>query len=241
MYEEKQHSIADIGYRSSANGQPVAGKSSSSTADESLKALPFSAPLTQPAQSAPAKQKLDRSQFVSKSQPATAPSGAKQTKFPVRKPGSKLFFRASSGEDNRLFADIVEGNMGKVYVVGVNVTRDARLGRFISQALLVPCVNEKGQAFVWYVKTASREWYRSALEMIDEAETRWIRIEPDSFAQAYKLEDASVYPELAKAEPNWPLSPSEILDDVLSSTAISDDNDPVLVEFIGKYRMKKAS
>jgi len=187
------------------------------------------------------KAKVDRSQFVSKTAPATAPSGAKQTKFPLRKPGSRLFFRASGDETARMVADIIEGNMGKAYVVGNQVTRDARLDRLMTQALLVPCINERGQAFVWFIKTSSREWYQSALEMVAEAEDRWIRIEADSYAQAYKVEDASAYPELAKAKPNWPLPPSEILDEVLTTSAIMDDNDPVLSEIVGKRRPRGAA
>ena len=116
-------------------------------------------PSTQPAQSTPTKKKFDRSAFVSQTQPVTAPSEAKQTKFPLRKPGSKLFFRVSPDPVSRMFADVIEGNMGKIHVVGTSVTRDARLNRLVSQAQLVTCINEKGQAFVWPIKTGGRDWY----------------------------------------------------------------------------------
>lgn len=66
-------------------------------------------PSTQPAQSTPPKKKFDRSAFVSQTQPVTAPSETKQTKFPLRKPGSKLFFRVSPDLDSRMFADVIEG------------------------------------------------------------------------------------------------------------------------------------
>jgi hypothetical protein len=138
-------------------------------------------------------------------------------------------------------ADIIEGNMGKAYVVGVNVTRDAALERMITQALLVPCISERGQAFVWFIKTSSREWCASAVEMAEEAKDRWIRIEADCFAQAYRLEDASAYPELAKSKPDWRLSPSDILDEVLTSSAITTDDDPVLLDILGKRRSRQAA
>lgn len=198
-------------------------------------------PSTQPATAAVAKAKVDRSKFVSKTQPASAPSGSQQTKFPLRKPGSKLFFRAADDASDCMTADILEGNMGKTYVVGVDVTRDAGLERMITQALLVPCVNERGQAFVWFIKTSSREWHESACEMVQEARTRWIRIEPDSFAQAYRIEDAREYPEHASSKPNWPAPPSEILDEVLTSSAITRDDDPVLLDILGKRRSRRTS
>jgi len=193
-------------------------------------------PSTQPAQPTPPKKKVDRSAFVSQTQPVTAPSEAKQTKFPLRKPGSKLFFRVSPDPDSRMFADVIEGNMGKIHVVGTSVTRDARLNRLVSQAQLVTCINEKSQCFVWPIKTGGRDWYKSALDMAREAETQWIRIEGDSFAQGYRMEDASAYPTLAACVPEWPLPPSEILDETLANEAINEDNDPVFVEIIGKHR-----
>jgi hypothetical protein len=184
---------------------------------------------------------VDRSQYVSKTKPATAPTGSKQTKFPLRKPGSKLYFRATDDESACMVADIIEGNMGKAYVVGVNVTRDSSLDKMITQALLVPCINERGQAFVWFIKTSSREWYASAVEMVAEARDRWVRIDADCFAQAYRVEDASAYPELAKSKPDWPLPPSDILDEVLTSSAITRDDDPVLGDILGKRRPRRAA
>lgn len=227
---------ADPDPRDSADGQSAAGSSPGKTGSGPFGPVVNAGP--SPAQAAVPKTKVDRSQFVSQTTPATAPSGAKQTKFPLRKPGGKLFFRASGDKQARMTADIIEGNMGKTYVIGANVTRDARLDRLLSQVLLVPCTNERGQAFVWFIKTASREWYQSALEMVEEAKDRWIRIEADSYAQAYKVEYADTYPDLAKSTPRWPLPPSDILDDVLTSSAIMDDNDPVLAEIVGKRRSR---
>jgi hypothetical protein len=144
--------------------------------DDSVKVLTIIAPTTQAAQAALLKKTVDRSQFVSESQPATGPSEAKQTKFPIRKPGSKLFFRASQDPDARMHVDVMEGEMGKAYVIGANVTRDIRLDKLVLQHWFVPCINERGQVFVWHIKTSGRDWYRSALEMIREAEAQWIRI-----------------------------------------------------------------
>jgi len=207
---------------------------------DSVRAFPMSTPATQAAQAAIPKKTVDRSQFVSKSQPSTGPSEAKQTKFPIRKPGGKLFFRASPDPDARMQVDIIEGEMGKAFVIGAGVTRDARLDKLILQHWLVPCINERGQVFVWHVKTSGREWYKSALEMIAEAETQWIRTEADSFAQAYRFEDASAYPDLKKWEPTWPAPPSDVLDEVLDSSAINDDNDPILLDLIGRRRKRAA-
>ncbi len=197
-------------------------------------------PTTKAAQAAIPKKTVDRSQFISKSQPATGPSEARQTKFPIRKPGSRLFFRASNDPDARMHVDVIEGEMGKAYVIGSNVTRDARLDKLILQHWLVPCINERGQAFVWHIKTSGRDWYKSALEMVREAETQWIRIEADSFAQSYRFEDARAYPELMRWVPDWPIPQSEILDEVLGSSAINDDNDPILLDLIGRRRKRAA-
>lgn len=207
---------------------------------DSVRVLTIKAPTTQAAQAALPKKTVDRSQFVSKSQPATGPSEAKQTKFPIRKPGGKLFFRASQDPDARMHVDVIEGEMGKAYVIGANVTRDNRLDKLILQHWLVPCINERGQVFVWHIKTSGRDWYKSALEMVREAEAQWIRIENDSFAQSYKFEDATAYPELKEWVPTWPIPQSEVLDEVLGSSAINDDNDPILLDLIGRRRKRAA-
>ena len=206
----------------------------------SVRATSNSKPTTQAAQAAVPKKTVDRSQFISKSQPANGPSEARQTKFPIRKPGGKLFFRASGDPDARMQVDVIEGDMGKAYVIGAGVTRDVRLDKLILQHWLIPCINERGQVFVWHVKTSGRDWYKSALEMIREAEAQWIRIESDSFAQAYRFEDASAYPDLKSWVPDWPVPPSEVLDEVLGSSAINDDNDPVLLDLIGRRRKRAA-
>jgi hypothetical protein len=228
------------GHLSHENDRADVEPQAHNASDDSVRAFPITAPTTQAAQAALPKKTVDRSQFVSKSQPATGPSEAKQTKFPIRKPGSKLFFRASQDSDARMYVDVIEGEMGKAYVVGANVTRDARLDKLVLQHLLVPCINERGQVFVWHIKTSGRDWYKSALEMINEAETQWIRTEADSFAQAFRFEDASAYPDLERWVPEWPVPPSEVLDVVLGSSAINDDNDPVLLDLIGRRRKKAA-
>lgn len=208
--------------------------------DDSGSAQPHLVPVVRAAQGAIPKKTVDRSQFVSKSLPASGPSEAKQTKFPIRKPDSKLFFRASSAPDARMHVDVIEGDMGKAHIIGAGVTRDERLDKLILQHWLVPCINERGQVFVWHIKTSGRDWYKSALEMVREAETQWIRTEPDSFAQAYRFEDASAYPDLKRWEPEWPIPPTEVLDEVLGSSAINDDNDPALLDLIGR-RHKRAA
>src|SRR5450755_4130586 len=94
----------------------VADAKSPNVATGALYVIPTLRAAAEPSKSAPTKKAVDRSQFVSKTQAITSPSEAKQTKFPLRKPGSKLFFRASPDEDARMFADAIEGNMGKVHI-----------------------------------------------------------------------------------------------------------------------------
>jgi hypothetical protein len=223
--------------KSPKGSDPVGVESKAlNSANGSVRAVSVTAPATQAAQSAVPKRTVDRSQFVSKSQPAAGPSDAKQNKFPIRKPGGKLFFRASPDPDARMQVDVIEGEMGKAFVIGAGVTRGSGLDKLILQHWLVPCINERGQVFVWQIKTSGRDWFKSALEMVAEAETQWIRIEADSFAQSYRFEDAMAYPDLMRWEPTWPTPPSEVLDEVLSSSAINDDDDPVLLDLIGRRR-----
>jgi hypothetical protein len=148
MSDGLQYNLVDPDPRDDADGQPVVGPLPETNDEGPFGPVASAGP--SPAQAATPKPKVDRSQFISQTQPATAPSGAKQTKFPLRKPGGKLFFRASGDKQARMTADIIEGNMGKTYVIGANVTRDARLDRLLSQVLLVLCTN--GRA------TGSGEW-----------------------------------------------------------------------------------
>lgn len=232
---------AENGHCGEANGHTVADLPMEFSLAASSGPSTVLIPVTQPAKSAPIKAKVDRSQFISKTQHATAPAGSKQTKFPLRSASGKYFFRSTGDPNARILADTIQGDMSKKYVIGAGVTRDSRINRHITQALLVPCINERGQAFIWAINTRGRDWYRSALEMVREAETQWIRIEADSFTQAYRVEYADDYPELAHSEPKWPLEPSDILDEALTSAAINDDNDPVLTEIVGRQRAKEAA
>jgi hypothetical protein len=187
--------------------------------------------------SSPSKKQFNRKAFASNENRAvTEDNNKKQTQFPLKKPGSKNFFRVCIDPDSRLYGvNVLEGTMGKLHIVSEDVVnQNAEVAERVKSRNLFTCVNHNGDYFVWPVGNDGGTWSQSALKAIHVAEKHWLRIHANGFAQGYDHEvvSAAKYPVLAAQEPIWIPTGSEILDNAMEAAAITDVNDAPLQEIL---------
>ncbi len=160
--------------------------------------------------------------------------GAKQTQFPVRKPGSKLFFRAHPDENFCLYGlPAVEDSEKNFYLLDPDFEAPENFERFVTSVNLACCVNHKQTVFLWPFKNSTNEWTRSAKTVLRKARSEWVRIQANMDANGYKTEDAPE--ELAAVQPKWPdLTFEQIIEKAFEGRIIQDENNPVVRELQGK-------
>ncbi|MGO9326022.1 MAG: hypothetical protein ACLP07_15815 [Terracidiphilus sp.] len=185
----------------------------------------------------PKKKKFDRKAFASGENRAGAEeNNRKQTQFPLKKPGSKNFFRVCTDPESRAYGvNVLEGTMGKLSIVTQDIVdQNADVAARVKSRNLYVCINHNGDFFVWPVGNDGSLWSQSALKAIQVAEKQWLRIHPNGFAQGYDHEvvSAAKYPVLAAQEPAWLPAGSEILDGAMEACAITDINDASLQELL---------
>lgn len=185
----------------------------------------------------PKKKKFDRKAFATGENRAVAEDNTRtQTQFPLKKPGSKNFFRVCTDPDSRVYGvGVLEGAMGKLYVVSEDVvSQSAEAAERVKSKNLFTCVNHNGDYFVWPISNSSDPWSQSALKAVQVAEKTWLRIHPNGFAQGYDHEavNSAQYPVLAAQEPIWLPTGAEILDSAMEASAITDVNDAPLQEML---------
>jgi len=159
----------------------------------------------------------------------------KQTAFPIKKPGSKNFFRVCVDPESRIFgASVIEGKMSSFYLVDSSViSQSFDVAERIKSINLHLCQIQTGDYFVWPIPNDSGNWSQSARKVIEVAE-KWVRIHANGFAQGYDIEtvEASKYPVLAALVPSWLPSGAELLDDALEGAAITDLGDARIQEIL---------
>jgi hypothetical protein len=127
--------------------------------------------------------------------------------------------------------------MGRdVYLVDRKL-RDALTGE-VYPACLFLCINRQKTLFVWSVKLAgtdgrTNQWYSSALEIAEAAQTQWVKAVPDQSAGLYIAHVATGN----LGEPEWPkdMTLEEIiLDKCFKDHYLKDPSHPVLKALRGE-------
>jgi hypothetical protein len=169
-----------------------------------------------------------------KEEAAAASDNFDQTLYPVRKPGSKLFFRAHPDKSFCIYGvSALEDSERNIYLLepGFNVPED--IARFVYHVNLVACVTHKGGIFVWPFKDSTNDWSKSAMAVLRKARAEWVRLRPNLDVSCYMTEAAP--PELAAVKPKWPdVTFEQILDNAFDGRIVSDANNPVVRELQGK-------
>jgi hypothetical protein len=151
-----------------------------------------------------------------------------QTTIPVRKPGSRHFFRVHPDEEYRLYnVPVVEDDKREWHILAPDLELPEDMERFVSRVNLITSINHKGTVFVWPYKNSTNDWSKSAARIARRAVTEWVRISADMDANGYRAEPAP--PELRAVEPKWPKMPfDEILNTAFDGKVIDSVDHPVI-------------
>jgi len=167
-------------------------------------AAQHAAPAKAPAK-ATKKPLLDPEKYRKAKAPAAeeAFSDGAQTTIPVRKPGSRNFFRVHPDEIYRLYnVPVVEDDKRECHILAADLEIPEDLERFVSHVNLVTCLNHKGTLFLWPYKNSTNDWSKSAGRIARQAVGEWVRLTADMDASCYRVETAPA--ELRRVEPTWP-------------------------------------
>ena len=111
----------------------------------------------------------------------------------------------------------------------------AELASELSVVRLVTCIDCFGEVFLWPIKLPTSEyvnsWTQSALDAVDQASGKWVRLISEKSQQKYRVQVA-----LSKSdEPNWPEeSFSELINRAFTDLMITEKNHPVLKSLRGQ-------
>jgi hypothetical protein len=155
-------------------------------------------------------------------------SDGAQSTIPVRKPGSRNFFRAHPDEEYRLYnVPVVEDDQHEWHIIAADLEIPEDVERFISHVNLITCLNHKGTLFLWPYKNSTNDWSKSASRIVRRAVGEWVRLSADMDANGYRIEIAPA--ELRAVEPAWPrMTFEEILNTAFEDKSIDSLNHPVI-------------
>ena len=173
---------------------------------------------------------LDPEKYRKAKSPAAeeAFSDGVQSTIPVRKPGSRNFFRVHPGEECRLYdVPVVEDEKKETYILAPDLEIPEDLERFVSHVNLVTCLNHKGTLFLWPYKNSTNDWSKSASRIARRAISEWVRLRADMDANCYRVETAPA--ELRAIEPAWPkMTFDEIFNTAFEDKCIESLDHPVI-------------
>jgi hypothetical protein len=158
----------------------------------------------------------------------------RQTEFPLKKPGQRVFFQAHPDPQYRLSnLPVLEDQERRLFYLQIGYQPPEDIRRFIHYMHIVTCITPRGSVFLWPIKSSTNDWQSSALRAAREAQDNWIRIHPKMDVGAYGIEAAPQ--ELSSVAPAWPdTSFEEMINRTFEGRIIDDDNHPVIRELRGK-------
>jgi len=154
---------------------------------------------------------------------------------PVRKPGRQDFIRVHPREDMCIQTAVLElKDDRETYLVDPDLWSE--LPSELAPKALFTTMNRQGVLTLWPVRLPSEdgrhdEWNRSALEAVEIAKTRWIRVVANMSLQAYE-----VYEAMGNfADPDWPdVSFQKILEIAFKDRFIRTLDHPVIRRLRGE-------
>jgi len=157
----------------------------------------------------------------------TSSDGA-QTTVPVRKPGSRNFFRVHPDEAYRLYdVPVVEDDNHEWHILSADLEIPEEVERFVCHMNLLTCLNHKGTLFLWPYKNSTNDWSKSASRIARRAMSEWVRLRADMDANCYRVETAPA--ELRAIEPTWPkMTFNEIFNTAFEDKCIDSLDHPVI-------------
>ncbi len=156
--------------------------------------------------------------------------------IPVRKPSKQEFVRANAREDMRMMAAVVELKDGgsEIYVVTPQIAEE--LPGEVTTRFLVSAITRQGTFFIWPAKmpiSGGRKdhWSESALEAIEIATRKWVRVSANMQLGAYEIYEATGI----SAEPEWPdLDLQQAIKIAFKGRLIDSMDHPVVRQLLGR-------
>jgi hypothetical protein len=164
-----------------------------------------------------------------------SPDGAKAklVRFPLRKPGSRDFFRVHLDPDYRIELPVIEDSERQLYFFQNTFQPSHEIHRFVKPVTILTCTTLKAATFLWPIKHSHNDWYSSAIEIGKTAIEKWVRVIPRMDAGSYAVEMGPS--ELDSVEPSWPqMSFEDLLNNAFEGRIIDNDNHGVVRELTGK-------
>jgi hypothetical protein len=156
------------------------------------------------------------------------------TTVPVRKPTRGSFIRTHPDAGCwQKFGVLELKETAQMYLLAPQVAAALREEgeTTLTTAILVLCVDRRGNPFLWPLKVSERycDWNSSALQAAEHAKSKWVRVDSNISAGCYD----TVVSRLT-AQPAWP---SESYKDILSlafkGRVIKSYDDPIIQELRG--------
>jgi hypothetical protein len=156
---------------------------------------------------------------------------------PVRKPDKSWFVRVHPADANRLQTCVIELKEDReTYLVARPLWPELAAEATFKPKLFATAINRQHVVFLWEVNLPRAdgrvdEWTRTALEALNRAATRWVRMAANMSLGAYDVFEATG----SLGEPEWPTTPfQELLSVAFKGRFINDLNHPVLRRLRGE-------
>jgi hypothetical protein len=173
---------------------------------------------------------LDPSKYRKAKAPASDDSfsEATQSTIPVRKPGSRNFFRVHPDEEYRLYhVPVVEDDKHELHILSDELEIPEDLERFVTRVNLLTAITHKSTVFLWWFKNSTNDWSKSASRVARRSVTEWVRLSADMDANGYRVETAPS--SLRETQPVWPsMTFAEILNTAFEANCIDTLDHPVI-------------
>ena len=172
------------------------------------------------------------------SQDFNAATGVKKALLtvPVRKPSKESFVRVHPDESYRLQTAVIELKEDReVYLVASSLWPELAGESTFSPRALFTTINRQGVVFLWQTRLPGPdgkldEWSRSALEAVELATKKWVRVSSNMSLGAYEVAYAENLP-----DPEWPEhSFQELLNIAFKDRRIHSLDHPVLRRLRGE-------
>jgi hypothetical protein len=217
------------GHAAAEAREPVATPVAHARANGTDAATQHAAPAKAPAK-ATKKPLLDPAKYRKTKAPAAEEnfSEGAQTTIPVRKPGSRNFFRVHPDEEYRLYnVPVVEDDKHELHILADELEIPDDLERFVTRVNLLTCITHKGTLFLWWFKNSTNDWSKSAGRIARRGVSEWVRLSADMDANGYRVETAPSA--LRDVQPVWPtMTFAEILNTAFEANCIDTLDHPVI-------------
>jgi hypothetical protein len=157
--------------------------------------------------------------------------------IPVRKPSKEMWFRVHPAPAYQLTTNVIDLKEDReTYLVDPSLWSDLAGESTFVPRKLVTCSTRQGVTFMWSLRVPGSDgkldnWSSSALEAVERASRRWIRMGSNMSLGAYEISETP-----AKwSEPQWPSeSFGELLRIAFKGKLIDKIDHPVLKQLRGE-------